>query len=476
MTKAREEKRRAFRGEKRVNASTETRIDPAHQPARAETHTGTSAATASSAEQPAATVQPPAVLQPSGVLQPVAAAAPALADAAEERLRKQADQLATHLRMRQREIDSRESQLNAQLAQFDRDARSARMWLTEREASLKRRSEELDQREQEIKVRTARLAAEAVQRAAGDQPPQLTKREADLAQREQALQEREARLAEQEALLLARQQAAAEQAAAAPVVDAPPTRELTAEEADTAAALGRLAEQLEGKQQDIQRAEAQLAQAVAETERLRRQLHADRERVAREAAESREQLERERRQATDEVEKLRRGVQRRSERVDRTRAALRQLRAELGKMHRETLESQLAAEELWIRMSDGAPSAALTRSLMRIRRRLSEAYRLAAAEVQTEKEELEKLRVSIAEQFEKLQEQKREIERWAVAKHEEADKHAAQLIARERELEEQHYELQEQAQRLQAERLSYHRAIRRIEVEQGNLPQSGTAS
>ena len=90
-----------------------------------------------------------------------------------------------------------------------------------------------------------------------------------------------------------------------------------------------------------------------------------------------------------ELEEQRRAVARRSEQLDRSRAALEQLRGELGQLHRETLEIRLATEELWVQLSGVAPPAALIQSLGGIRNKLADHYRSAQSELRARKEEIE---------------------------------------------------------------------------------------
>jgi hypothetical protein len=51
-------------------------------------------------------------------------------------MRLQAEQLAAHLRRRQQELDHREAQLNSRIAKFESEARSARLWLEQRQIEL----------------------------------------------------------------------------------------------------------------------------------------------------------------------------------------------------------------------------------------------------------------------------------------------------------------------------------------------------
>jgi hypothetical protein len=195
--------------------------------------------------------------------------------------------------------------------------------------------------------------------------------------------------------------------------------------------------------QSMSDAEASLARGLAEVEKLREQLMADRSAAAEERAAEERRMEAEHRQALAEVEERRRAVQRRSQHVDQCRAALLQLRAETGRMHRETLEIRLATEELWAQLAGAAPPAALTQSLGRIRSRLADHYRLANAELHEQKEELERLRDLLSEQHAKLSRQKREIDTWAAACRQEVEEQSARLIARAQELDRREAEIQE---------------------------------
>ncbi|HET6880327.1 MAG TPA: hypothetical protein VFI31_09240 [Pirellulales bacterium] len=58
-------------------------------------------------------------------------------------LQSQAEQLAARLRERQQELDRRESQLNARLAEFEKEVRDARLWLAQRDEKLSEREERL---------------------------------------------------------------------------------------------------------------------------------------------------------------------------------------------------------------------------------------------------------------------------------------------------------------------------------------------
>jgi chromosome segregation ATPase len=81
----------------------------------------------------------------------------------EEGIRKQATQLAEHLRSRQKELDHREAELNARAAQLERDTRAAQIWYSERVAEFAERGEagnpESEQREESLRKLAAALDA-----------------------------------------------------------------------------------------------------------------------------------------------------------------------------------------------------------------------------------------------------------------------------------------------------------------------------
>ena len=361
----------------------------------------------------------------SPVARPMPTAAPVADESAAEQIRLQADQLASHLRDRQKELDYREAELNSRIARFESEARASRLWLDERETDLASRGEDLAKQRQELAARSETL----------------TKTEREVARQQQEVERRLARLAAAEA---AQQKHAS----------APTTRQ---EEE-----LRCLAETLATRKKQIEEAEARLTEAQAETQKLHEQLAGQRQTFVEETTAMREQMAAEHRQTMADLEQQRQAVQRRADHVDHCRAALAQLRGELGRMHRETLEVRLATEELWAQLSGAAPPAALTRSLGRIRTKLAEQYAQANAELADQRKELEAIRSQLVRQHETLVEQKRSFEQWTAGRQEEGQQQASRLVAREQQLHHEEIQLREQSQRWQAERMKYQQELRRM--------------
>ncbi len=131
-------------------------------------------------------------------------------------------------------------------------------------------------------------------------------------------------------------------------------------------------------------------------------------------------------------------------------------------MHGETLEIRLATEELWAELSGSAPPAELTRSLGRIRARLADHYRMANADVEQKKKEIEQLRDHLSEQYEKLVRQKRSFDEWAAACRDEAEQQAARLQAQAEDIERREADMGEYARAAQSEKLELQQEIRRL--------------
>ncbi len=326
-----------------------------------------------------------------------------------EQLRAQADQLAAYLRGRQRELDHRESQVNARIATLESDARTARLWLREREAELDRRQEDLDAKQLELKERLARFADD-----------EAARREQDDVSERQGVSERQE---------------------------------------DFDQRIGRL-----------QEADAQLGDIRSRAEQLHRELHEARCDVEQQGRVQQQRMATQQRQAETELQKRRQAVQRRGEHVDRCKTALEQLRAELGRMHRETLEIRLATEELWVQLSGAAPPAALTRSLGRIRTKLAEQYRTANAELHAQKDDLKSIRGQLAQQHEKLLKQKLAYEQWVAQRQDESEQQAARLIAREEQLTAKEAEFADRDHHWQAERLGHLQEITRLRSRLEEVP------
>jgi hypothetical protein len=393
-----------------------------------------------------------------------------LSDLAEEQLRRQAEQLAEYLRARQRELDHRESQLNAQSAQLESDARTARIWLGERESEILDREQFYITLEAQCRQRLDRLAAaestlnrraEAVEHSGG---PSC---EMDMKLALLGISSTWDTQSEELGSQAARQ---SDLAGEIPVQD---SVKFAADSLAQEKRLEHHAKEFDRKYRELEEAGRKTAEAQAEIRHIREELLDEREAHREETRSARQRMAVEQRRAIAELESKREMLDKRAEHVDQCRTALTQLRAELQQLHRETLEIRLATEELWAQLSGAAPPAALTRSLGRIRTQLADQYRLANAELLEQKKELALIRDQLAEQYEKLIGQKRQFEQWAAGREHEAEQQTARLIAREQEIADAETRYAEQSRQWEIDRREYELEVRRLQLRL--MPRDGSA-
>ena len=424
----------------------------------------------------------------------------------DELMQAQAEELAAHLRARQRDLDQREAQFNAALARFDHDARKMRLVADERQQELAERQAAIDAGERELADRASRLAAaeQFLDAARRDGEEQLAARTAELSRQEKLQAAATERLGRQEAaclrqaevlqaereraaaeLLHQRQQLDARRAGTMRFVqlllDAQDRRRATIEHASE-----RVAHERREALAEIALRESELRQTVGLWQmRERRLLEAEAAHGQEQAdlAEERRELEQwhagalarledDRRaaaarlaEAEEELSARRQTLERRAEQLDARRIALDQQLEEVRRLHREGLEARLAGEELWVQLSATASSATLTRSLSRTRAQLTDQYRLANAELAARKQELEELSARLEQRFSQVHAERSDVQQWVARRQEELERQAAQLVEQEQELEHQTADLR--AQRLvgNEERREYQRQIHHLREE-----------
>jgi len=230
-------------------------------------------------------------------------------------------------------------------------------------------------------------------------------------------------------------------------------------------AIRRMAEALAERERCLAQSEAELETRREALQCLDAQLTADRQLLDEQSRAQRQRLAADEVRLTTEIENKRRELSERSEQADQAQTALEQLRAELGRMHRETLEIRLATEELWAELSGSAPPAALTRSLSQIRSRLADHYRMANLELHQKKEELEQLRVQLSQQYEKVLRQKHNFDAWVAECRAEVEEQATRLLARSEDYDRREADMGEFSRRAQTEKLELQQEIHRLRAK-----------
>lgn len=348
---------------------------------------------------------------PAEVVAAAAGESPALAP---QQIRLQAGQLASHLRLRLRDLDHREAHLHAQLAQLENDLRASRLWLREREEAAARREEELQREIAELRQRAHAVSAaevsaeEARRRLESD----LNRRQAQLAEREQQVAQAQAWLAdESDKLRDARERLLQDQAAVA-----------------------RQLQGLHREHQELARRRQRAEDELAEQRRL--------------LAESKTRFERERAEEA-------RSLAARQRRVERREAAVERLRAELVRMHQEVLQTRLAIEELLVsQLADDVSVQDRTLAVSQLRERLAAHSLRAQEEWQQQKGTLIRLARQLQPRLRALRDQRAETEARIRQREAELGRQAASLAERAADLEDRwrRYEAAYQdwlAQRLQ---------------------------
>lgn len=332
--------------------------------------------------------------------------------------RLQAQQLATHLESRQRELDRRESQLNAQLALHEAAARSARLWFQERHHELLQRQEDLD----------ARAADPATARGGSTK----TGAPSQGAPNYQAV------------------------IASEPPVDV---------DSMSPSELAELRQRLGRRDQRLAAAEAALVRGQLDLELGWEELNLQREELEKERGRRRAEIGERQRQMETELERQRGELGVRTNQLEMRTAALDQLRGEVLHVQRETLEMRLATEELWVRLSRSVPPATVTQTLARLRSKLAEQHRLQTGEIADQRQEVDVLTSRLAQQHERIAARRQEIEQWAINQQREIESQAAMLAAREKEIEAERQAILAQRLKWDAQRRDLEREIRGLQAE-----------
>ncbi|REJ70225.1 MAG: hypothetical protein DWQ31_01780 [Planctomycetota bacterium] len=421
-----------------------------------------------------------------------------------QRVRLQSGQIAGHLDEVREELDRREAQLNARVAESDEHLRQARLWLQERDAQLNDRAEALARAERELADRR-----EAMEQAFNEAQARYheDRRTAELDRREAMLAQREARLAEQERATeaairdlgrdrqqresqlrreqqkLERRRLEVDQHARQQHRALARRRQVQEEEFERTRAKLRLASQytfeqenrqklaeLEDRQRLIDDAEALLAEGQQELNQQIRHWQARQLREENDLRSGRQQLAEAERQHEEQTQQRSQALSRRGEQLDAREAAQRQASERVAQVHQETLELRVAVEELWAKLTGVIPQPKLVAELEQIRGRMADHFRLEQTALREERARLEAAEARLESQHGKLQAEKQELVRWVAQRSDEIERQAARLATREQELGRLSRQLDEQSSDWDEERRTYQREIRNLLAELRQRP------
>ncbi|MCH2129351.1 MAG: hypothetical protein MK179_09425 [Pirellulaceae bacterium] len=311
-----------------------------------------------------------------------------------EQLQHHANQLATHLQRQQKDLDDRESRLNAHVASQETEHRTARMQLVEWEKQLEEMERSLTQREASVRAR-----------------------ELSLSKTDPAKKTGSTSAAKKEKLHSCHQESAT---AKSPSSESTKTNfqdsKLSASKQDKAA----------GQTPDGQlpvTSQAELAEEgpISRTLRKKQESFANgrRDKLMVELMKKKDKLDQ------------------RADQLERRRADLDDLRCEVTQLHKDTLEMRLATEELWVRLSGRMPPSAMTCALAELRGKLSDHYRLASAHLAQQRSELETLSSNLHSKYQTLDDHRRNSQERFHRRNQDIEEQAARLVRREQELDRQ---------------------------------------
>jgi len=328
-----------------------------------------------------------------------------------EQVRKQASQIARHLRAKQQQIDQREAQLNARVAQLEHELRASRLSEREREHQFAEREQELCQQVCDLQQQLASLSV--VELTAEEQ---LKRRHQELDQREAELEAREYRLvvgqtsiaAEAEAWRHTHEQWRAQR------------QQREVELATRAQALAATAALLDRQtmwlQEDRRRWDQDHERAQEELQQLREHLSVQQHTFEHESAETRQRL------AAWQESLLQRET------------SLEHLKQQVRDAHRETIELRLAAEQLWQQTALEASPVEATRALAELRTRLTDEFLTQRRELAEREDALTEAVQRLDQRCQEFLRQRHEWQRGAQHQQAVLEEQAARIAAREREI------------------------------------------
>jgi len=228
---------------------------------------------------------------------------------------------------------------------------------------------------------------------------------------------------------------------------------------------GEAVAELQQRQMYVEDAEALLVNSQADLEVQREQVKLQRQRSDAELRQQRQELARQQHKLEAEWQQRQEALARRSQQLDSRQAAIEQTRCQVAETHREALEVRLATEELWAKLSEVMPGAALTSELARIRRKLAESYCLERNAAVDQRQQLEASQKRLAQQYIKLNAEKKELHDWIASRQQDIEQQAARLVAREQELDRQQSEIEQSGDELADQRRKYQARVRELVAE-----------
>jgi hypothetical protein len=316
-----------------------------------------------------------------------------------DQLQRQALELGQRLQTQQRDLDRREAEFHARIANIENELRVARLVCAEREYELQQQLVHSDEESPALQTRPA-------ERADRTHPSLINLHRSDTTKEAHQWDQRLGELEESE-------------------------RHLQAQVSQLAYERRKLDDDRKALLEQNQLQQSQMQQAADENKR------------------------------TVEQELLR--LQAWAQELDGRSLAVEQLHADAARMHREAIEMRLCTEQLWSQISSSVSTAEVTKRLSGLRCKLMDQFHLADQRVGDQKAELETLISRLADHCQTLRQQRDELRHWIARRHAEIEADADKLLARERELDAQTADLQRMKSVWSSTRHEYEQKIRRLQ-------------
>jgi hypothetical protein len=405
----------------------------------------------------------------------LAAVAGETLEARREQLQLQVAQLAEHLRERLREVDRRESALNARVAQLESDLRASRLWIRERELEFQSREGELRRKIEELEEQTAaRHALTGQEKSTPDSEAiraELEQREQELRMREDDARERRFEADRQAAALRHAQQLWQQQREREEQqLEADRRRHELERNEERAALVHTFQERIEHREAQLRTAELLVAGQARQLDQDQAALASERQAWQEARTRQRQSLEEQRSAAEAELGDRRQRLAARQEWIERQKVGLERVRDEALKLHRQSLEMRLLAEQLWAQITGRLHPAEVTQAVAQLRLKLGEQYGIEEQQLAARRQALAELAERITAQHEELLTLRSGLREWAAARHAEIGQQAAALVQRELALDAEHERLRQLQQEWQANRRSYEQQIRDLTCQLRTLP------
>jgi hypothetical protein len=229
-------------------------------------------------------------------------------------------------------------------------------------------------------------------------------------------------------------------------------------------------ERIETREAQLCTAELLVAEQARQLDQDQAALASERQTWQDQRTRQRQSLEELRSAAEAELGDRRQRLAARQEWIERQKVGLEQVRDEALKLHRQSLEMRLLAEQLWSQITGRLHPAEVTQAIAQLRLKLGEQYGIEEQQLATQRHALAELAQRVTTQHEELATLRGGLRQWAAARQAEIEQQAAALVQRELTLDAEHERFRQLEQAWQTDRRRYEQQIRDLTCQLRTLP------